>query len=359
MSRGTTAIVDFENLRHNFQVLSKLAPGKLVLVVKADAYGHGLKKIVQALDGVDCFAVATIDEALIVRQVRPKARVLLLEGFLDNDELLVAIQNQFDSVIHQKEQFDMFLKLEPNESMNIWLKYDSGMNRLGFTDAEFSTAITSLNNHKNVNELILMSHFASANLADNEFTVEQTKKFLQYRNNQKVSLSNSSALLNKEYLPDEWCRVGLALFGISPIESKTAADFNLKPVMKLKTNIIAIKEIKAGESVGYGQVFKAKATMKIAIIGIGYGDGYPWSLTKKAHVKIQNQPANIVGLVSMDMMAIDISHIPSANIGGSVLIWGKDQYSNLPIEKVAANANTIPYVLLCQITSRVHYKYVE
>lgn len=359
MSRGTTAIVDFENLRHNFKVLSALAPSKLVLVVKADAYGHGLQKIVQALDNVDCFAVATIDEALIVRQVRPQVRILLLEGFLDKDELITAIENKFDSVIHQQEQLEMFLQVDAFESMNIWLKYDSGMNRLGFSDAEYSAAIPLLTDHKNVNELILMSHLASADLAHNDFTSKQTKRFLKFHNGQQVSLSNSSALLHKEHLPDEWCRVGLALFGISPIESKTADDFNLRPVMSMKTNVIAIKNIKVSESIGYGQVFKANEPMKIAIIGMGYGDGYPWSFSEQASVKIHHNKASVVGKVSMDMMAINISRVPSVKIGDPVLIWGKDDCCQLPIEEVAANANTIPYVLLCQITSRVHYQYVE
>lgn len=359
MSRGTTAVINFKNLRHNFKVLTDMAPGKLVLVVKADAYGHGLKKVVQALDNVDCFAVATIDEALIVRKYKPEVRVLLLEGFLDKHELKTAFKFKFDCVIHQQEQLQMFDELQSNNSMNIWLKYDSGMNRLGFSDSEFLQAIKLMENHGNVKDLILMSHLASANEKHNFFNSQQAEKFLKHNNNHQISFSNSAALLNKTYLDNEWCRAGLALFGVSPIEEYTAGHFNLKPVMTLKTNVIAIKNVAKGETIGYGQTFTAQNNMQIAIIGIGYGDGYPWSLTETACVNVHNQSARIVGRVSMDMMAVDISLIKETEIGDTVIIWGENDQGQLCLENVAENANSISYVLLCQITSRVHYHYVE
>lgn len=358
MSRGTHTIINYANLKHNFQVLSQLAPNKLVLVVKADAYGHGLKEIVQALDNADCFAVATIDEALAIRKLRPTIRVLLLEGYLNKDELQIAIDNNFDSVIHQRQQLEMLDGIDCAEVINIWLKYDSGMNRLGFSDVEFSNAIVNLEKHKQVNELFLMSHFSSANLKQSSSTEQQRQKFLKLVNKQQLSLSNSSALLNNNYLVNEWCRVGLSLFGVSPIEGTIAAEYNLKPVMTLKTNIIAIKPVQTGETIGYGETYTAKSDMKIAIIGIGYGDGYPWSLSENAYVKIKNKKAIIVGRVSMDMMAIDVSDIKGVAIGDSALIWGEDESGKLPLETVALNASTIPYVLLCQITSRVDYNYV-
>ena len=357
MSRGTKAIIDINNLKHNFKVLNDLAPAKLVLVVKADAYGHGLKQIVSALDHVDCFGVATIDEALTVRQVRADVRILLLEGFLNNDELYIAFNNKFDCVIHQKQQLDMLEVISTSKKMNIWLKYDSGMNRLGFSDNEYIEALSRLEKYNNVKDVILMSHLASADLKQNSFTAKQTSRFLKFRHKQQVSLSNSSALLNKDNLPDEWCRVGLALFGVSPIVHKMAVDYNLKPVMTLKTNVIAIKHIKAGQGIGYSQKYVAKVDMKVAIIGIGYGDGFPWSLSEDAYVKLKNQQATIVGRVSMDMIAIDISNIEHVVLGDPVLIWGEDENSQLPLEILASYAHTIPYVLLCQITSRVHYQY--
>lgn len=361
MSRGTQAIISFENLRHNFRVLSDLAPSKLVLVVKADAYGHGLEQIVLTLKEAACFGVATIDEALCIRKVRPKVRILLLEGYLDKNEMEVACNHNFDSVIHQQLQIDWLDSVPASKKINVWLKYDSGMNRLGFTDTEYTQAIDHLENHNVVNELVLMSHLASANQRQNIFTQQQTQKFLKHRKNHQVSvsLSNSSALLNKNYLKDEWCRAGLALFGVSPIETTMAQDYDLKPVMTLKTNVIALKSIKTGESIGYSQTYVTDTDMQVAIIGIGYGDGYPWSLSKSAFVKLHNQKATIVGRVSMDMMAIDISEIENVQVGDSVMLWGQDQQSSLPIEIVASHAQTIPYVLLCQITSRVKYIYGE
>ena len=357
MSRGTKAIININNLKHNFKVLSELAPAKLVLVVKADAYGHGLKEIVSALAAADCFGVATIDEALIIRQVRKDVRILLLEGFLNNDELKTAFDNNFDCVIHQNQQLDMLDNISTAKKMNIWLKYDSGMNRLGFTGNEYQTAISRLDKHDRVKEVILMSHLASADLKQNSFTAIQTARFLKFRTGQQVSLSNSAALLNKDHLGDEWCRVGLALFGVSPIAGTCAADYNLKAVMTLKTNVIAIKQVDAGQGIGYSQKYTAQRDMRIAVIGIGYGDGFPWSLSQDAFVKLKNHKATIVGRVSMDMIAIDISAKKNVKLGDSVLIWGEDENSQLPLETLASHANTIPYVLLCQITSRVHYQY--
>lgn len=360
MSRGTTAIIDFNNLRHNLEVLSEMAPGKLVLVVKADAYGHGLQQIVAALPDAECFGVATIDEALVVRKTNKTVRVLLLEGYLDKNELQIAADNNFDCVIHQQQQIDLLEEIDcKGKTLNIWLKFDSGMNRLGFDEKEFPQIIDILENHSKVAEVILMSHLASANLRQSNFTEQQAEKFLKYHTNQQLSLSNSSALLHKHHLQNEWCRIGLALFGVSPIETTQASDYNLKPVMALKTNIIAIKTVKAGESIGYSQTYIAEFDMQVAIIGIGYGDGYPWNLTKSAYVKIKGKSAPIVGRVSMDMMAIDVSDIQDSEVGDSVLVWGEDENSDLPLEIVADNANTIPYVLLCQITSRVHYQYVN
>lgn len=358
MNRGTTAVINFDNLRHNFEVLQELAPGKLVLVVKANAYGHGLKQVVKALGNVDCFAVATIDEALLIRQFRPNVRILLLEGFLDKEELKMALQLNLDCVIHQQHQLNMLNEISSNERLNIWLKYDSGMNRLGFNQKEYSQAIKSLEKNSKVNELILMSHLASANQKNNPFNQEQKQKFLKFSHNKQLSLSNSSALLNGWAIDNEWCRVGLTLFGVSPIEGKLASDYHLKPVMTLKTNIIAIKQVNAGETIGYGQTYCTKNKMQIAIIGIGYGDGYPWSLTENAFVLLNQQQTKIVGRVSMDMMAIDITGINNVNIGDSVLIWGESINGNLPVETVASHANIIAYVLLCQITPRVKCQYV-
>ncbi len=357
MSRGTQAVINFSHLLHNYKQLKKRAPNKLVLVVKADAYGHGLKQTVKALGEVDCFAVATLAEALLIRKHRPNVRILLLEGFLDANELHISLANHFDCVIHQTPQLELFLQLNTTQKINIWLKYDSGMNRLGFDDDGFEHAFHAIEKHKNLGELVLMSHFASANESNNDFTTTQKQRFLKHAKHYPLSLSNSAALLNQNNLTDEWCRVGLALFGVSPFVDKTAKELGLKPVMSLKTNVIAVKNIKAGQSIGYGQTYISTKAKKIAIIGLGYGDGYPWALSQNAHVKIKNHKAKILGRISMDMMAIDISSIADVSLGDAVLMWGESKQGQLPVEIVAQNAQTIAYVLLCQVTSRVSYKY--
>lgn len=360
MSRGTTAVVNFKNLKHNFKVLNNRAPGKLVLVVKADAYGHGLKQVVSALDGADCFGVATIEEALIVRKVNAQVRILLLEGFLNQDQLKMAFHHDIDCVIHQSEQLDMLEAINTSKSMNVWLKYDSGMNRLGFSSQQYESVIARVKCLDNVREMVLMSHLACADDVEDDLTAQQTDRFLKFSGDEdSLSLSNSAALLNGLHLSDEWCRVGLALFGVSPIASKTAEEFDLKPVMTLKSKVIAIKNVSAGQGIGYSQKYRAEKDMAIAIIGIGYGDGYPWSLSDGAYVKVKGCHADIVGRVSMDMIAIDVSAIENVELGDTVLIWGDQAGVSLPVEILASYANTIPYVLLCQITSRVHYQYAN
>ncbi len=360
MSRGTTAIININNLQHNFKVLNNMAPGKLVLVVKADAYGHGLKQMVLALDDADCFGVATIEEALIVRKVNAEVRILLLEGFLDEEQLEMAFKHDIDCVIHQIKQLDMLEAINTKRSMNVWLKYDSGMNRLGFSSKEYEAVINRVKQLDNTREIVLMSHLACADDTQDCFTTQQTDRFLKFSDGEKsLSLSNSAALLNGLHLSNEWCRVGLALFGVSPIASKSAEAFGLKPVMTLKTKVIAIKTVDAGQGIGYSQKYVAEKKMSIAIIGIGYGDGFPWSISDRAYVKINGCNANIVGRVSMDMIAVDVSDIAKVSLGDAVLIWGEQEGVSLPVEMLASYANTIPYVLLCQITSRVHYQYAD
>ncbi len=358
MSRGTTALINLENLKHNYRVLKKMAPNKLVLVIKADAYGHGIKQVVQTLGCVDCYAVATIEEALTIRVYNKKVKILLLEGFFNEDELFIALENNLDCVIHQHQQLSLIDEIKTDKKLNVWIKYDSGMNRLGFDEIGFQAAIEQLKHHESIKHITLMSHFASANIPNNHFTDQQKQRFLQFKYPYPLSLSNSSALLTNNNLNDEWCRVGITLFGVSPLQGKDAKDFNLKPVMTLKTNVIAIKNVKKAQTIGYSQTYTTKNDTNIAIVGIGYGDGYPWILTDKAYVIINGAHAKIVGRVSMDMMAIDVTGIKNVSIGNPTLIWGQNGSDQLPIEIVASHAQTIPYVLLCQLTSRVHYKYV-
>ncbi len=359
MTRGTVATVNLTNLRHNFSVLKSKTNSKLVLVVKADAYGHGLKQIVTALENVDCFAVATIDEALIIRKSSSTTRILLLEGFHSHQELQIALENNIDSVIHNDKQLTEYLSSESKNKINIWLKYDSGMNRLGFSDDEFEKAIQQLEKSKNhFKQLILMSHFASANETQGAFTNYQANRFLKYAKKYPISLSNSSAVLNpKIKIKENWSRIGLALYGVSPIDRHLAQEYDLRPVMTLKSNIIALKSVNAGETIGYSQKFYAKSDMKIAILGIGYGDGYPWLLNEDAYVRLGDNKLRIVGKVSMDMMAVDVSQVENIQLGQSVLIWGEKQEAKLPVEIVASKAQTIPYVLLCGLTSRVKFIY--
>lgn len=382
MSRGTQALIHLNHLKHNYQLLKQESDSKLVLVVKADAYGHGLKQVVSFLGDVDCYAVATLNEAKVIRSVLPKVRILLLEGFFDADELLWAQNNSVDCVIHNQYQLQLLKgnytqytshcnhpkkqnttqKITSQNPINIWLKMDSGMNRLGFSPKDFETAIKQLENMQSCwNELILMSHFANADVAEDSFNSLQQDVFFEIakKYNYPTSFKNSSAHLNSFDFSDDWTRIGIALFGVSPLKNKTAKDFGLKPVMSVVANIIELKKVKQGEGIGYGQNFTANQDMQIAIVGIGYGDGYPLNLHATSEVAIGKHKLAVVGRVSMDMIAVDVSSMDEVKLGQTVLIWGEFQQASYPLESLASKIETIPYVLLCGLTSRVEFNYIE
>ena len=355
--RGTTATIYLKKLRHNLEVFRNLHQGPIIAVVKADAYGHGLSHVVPVLENVDAFAVATIEEAQQVRFLTPHQKIILLEGVFNEAELDTAIAQRFDVVVHQSFQLEMIQQCQSAKAaLNVWIKVDTGMNRLGFDVEEVTQIKQQLQQSAVTNAVMLMTHFADSDHPDITLTQSQINK------NQKLisgfetySLSNTSAVLNGISNPNEWARVGIGLFGIKHSEQLQQTASELQPVMQLSANIVGIKDVSAGSSIGYAATYTAERDVQVAIVGIGYADGYPWRPNVTAHALINGQRCPLVGRVSMDMLAVDVSAIEDCVVGDEVILWGPD----LPTDEVAAELNLIPYVLTCGITRRVNFIYVD
>ncbi len=322
-------------------------------VVKADAYGHGIERVVPALNQTDAFAVATLGEAARVRAAGWNGPLVLLEGFSNMEELAAGVELGTEMVIHHASQIKWLNKLGARLENRTWLKIDTGMHRLGFPAEEAEAIYSVLKKYAGSEGIGLMSHLACADEVDNPMTGQQIERFenaiTQFDGPR--SLANSAALLNFENSHLDWIRPGLVLYGISPLAGSQGADFGLQPAMTLECRIIAINHCKKGDSVGYGAAYQCPEDMPVGVAAVGYGDGYPWCAPNDTPVRVNDQSAAIVGRVSMDMITIDLRGIPNTRVGERVVLWG----NGVPIEQVAHACETIPYELICGVTSRVKY----
>lgn len=346
--------LDFSALQHNLRRAREYAPNsKLMAVIKANAYGHGLIKVANQLkDEVDAFAVARLDEALSLRDADIKGRILVLQGFSQADEISVMQGNQLEVVIHTEEQVKVLESINQQGTLRVWLKIDTGMNRLGIKPAQLESILLRLQQCRLVHQsIVFMTHFANADDTQGEATLQQLQLFNDTLKNypDAKSSANSAGLIAWPATRQDWVRPGLMLYGVSPMLSKTAAQLNLKPVMSLYSRIIAIKQVKKGQAVGYGGSWVADKETVIGVVSIGYGDGYPRYAKSGTPVLISNKRVPLIGRVSMDMLTVDLSGGINVKLGDKVELWG----SALPVEEVAAYADTIPYTLLCGITRRV------
>jgi alanine racemase len=349
-----SATIDTAALRHNLTVVRQRAPNSRVMaVIKANAYGHGLTTVARALDAADAFAVARVDEGLALRDAGIKTPVVLLEGVLDREQLEAAAGAGFELVVHSPEQIELLRAAAPGVRFKVWLKLDSGMNRLGFKGAEFRSAHEALSAlpalHGPVN---LFTHLASADTPDLPTTAEQLMVFAAATRSLagERSVENSAALLSFPDAQADWVRPGLLLYGVSPFGRSSGAEYGLRPAMTLHSRIIAVKDLAVGEQVGYGGDWTAARPTRLAIAAVGYGDGYPRSLSSGTPVLVNGERAALAGRVSMDMIAIDVTDLAKApGMGDTVTLWGE----GLPVEEVALWAETIPYTLLCGVSRRV------
>ena len=349
-----SATVDTEALRHNLQVVRQRAPhSRVMAVIKANAYGHGLVAVARALEAADAFAVARVDEGLTLRQAGVLNRTLLLEGVFDSEQLEAAAAAGFELVVHTVEQIELLRSAPAGASFKIWLKLDTGMNRLGFKGAEFAAAYAALKDLPAVQSPInLFTHLSSADTPEYPATAEQLALFSTATAGLpgERSIANSAGLLGFADAQGDWVRPGLLLYGASPFPGTIGADYGLRPAMTLHSHVIAVKDVAPGEVVGYSGVWTAPRPTRLAIAAVGYGDGYPRSLMAGSPVLVNGQRAPLAGRVSMDMIGIDGTDLAvPPRLGDPVILWGE----GLPVEEIAVWAETIPYELLCGISQRV------
>jgi alanine racemase len=346
--------IDTGALRHNLDVIRRFAPNSRVMaVVKANAYGHGLITAARALAAADAFAVARVGEGLALREAGIKTPIVLLEGVFDREQLDASAAADFELVVHTPEQIELLRAASSGARFKVWLKLDSGMNRLGFKDAAFHAAHAALTSTSAVKVPInLITHLASADTPELPITAEQLLVFATATRSLEGerSMESSAALLCFPDSQADWIRPGLLLYGISPFRGSTGADHGLRPVMTLRSQIIAVKDLVEGDQVGYGADWTATRPTRLAIAAIGYGDGYPRSVSSGTPVLVNGEHAALAGRVSMDMLAIDVTDVQRApKVGDPVVLWG----DGLPVEEIAMWAETIPYSLTCGISQRV------
>lgn len=356
--RPLVATVDLAALRHNYQLAKQCAPGrKAFAVVKANAYGHGAQEAVECLrDLADGFAVASLEEAQQVRAVNAEARLLLLEGCFEPAEYTAAAELGLDVAIQGEAQAEALLGANIARPLNVWLKLDSGMHRLGFTADALRLSHARLNGSAQVAEINLMSHFACADERGhplNDTQLEQFNSLLDLSFDHR-SFANSAAVLTLSSAHMDWLRPGIMLYGASPFAELSAATLGLKPVMALAAAIIAIRDVSVGESVGYGAGWVAQRPSRIATVSCGYADGYPRTAPPGTCVVIRGQRVPLAGRVSMDMLGVDITDLPQAQLGDAVELWG----SQVPVDELAQACGTIGYEILTKVTQRVPRRYL-
>jgi len=353
VNRLIRAVIDTRALRHNLATIRERARGARVMaVVKANAYGHGLIPTALALAQVDAFAVARLEEGLALRAAGITQPIVLLEGVFAPEHLLEAARHGFDLVVHDPLQIELLEEYSGPSRFILWVKIDTGMNRLGFRPEEFPAALARVQRLMPAPlEIRLLTHLARADERDDAMTREQLARFrkavggLDYA----VSIANSAGLFGSVQLGCDWVRPGLALYGGSPFDDRSGAELGLHPVMSLETSVIATRKVAAGESVGYGGVWRASCDSVIAIVAAGYGDGIARNLPGGTPVLIDGQRSPLVGRVSMDMIAVDVTQLSGVHVGTRVVLWG----IGLPVEEIARYAATIPYELLCGVSQRV------
>ncbi len=354
MTRPTQITINLSALQHNLKRIKTIAPKSSILaMVKSNAYGHGLERIALALPDVDALGVACLEEGMQLRKAGVKNPIVLMEGLFRADELTKAVEGNFTLVVHHELQVEMLEKNSQINPLDVWLKIDTGMHRLGFDPQAVSSIHQRLMNCVAVKKPMgLMTHFAESDSLDKTPTSRQIELFTQCIQNLPGprSLANSGGILAWPSAHADWVRPGIMLYGASPFANRHGSQHGLRPVMSLTSELIAVHEVSKGEQVGYGGKWTCPENMRVGIVAIGYGDGYPRHAKNGTPMLVNGRRCPLVGCVSMDMIAVDLRTQPYAKVGDSVVLWGEE----LPVEEVAGHSGTIGYELLTRITQRVH-----
>jgi alanine racemase len=354
VARPIQAHIDLSALEHNLQVARRATSARIMSVIKADGYGHGLLRVAEALAATDGFALLDIDDAVRLRGAGCRQAILLLEGFFGTDDLTVVAEYNLACVIHSPWQVAM-LDAYPgqgtsrNGRFDVWLKVNTGMNRLGFSPQQVAPVMEQLRRHRAVRDITLMTHFANAD--EPRGIAEPLVLFNEVAAPYRLarSLANSAALLRYPETHADWVRAGIMLYGATPFADVSAQQLGLRPAMTLSSRIIATQELRAGDEVGYGAQFRAEHNMRIGIVACGYADGYPRQAPNGTPILVDGKLAKTLGRVSMDMLYVDLSNQPKAGVGSRVVLWG----DGMPIDDVARAAGTVGYELMCALAKRV------
>jgi alanine racemase len=351
--RTATAVIDLAALNDNYRLIQSTAPNaKVLAILKANAYGHGLELIAKALPHADAFGVARIDEALALRAAGITKPIVLLEGFFATEDIETLAANNLETIVHNEQQLAAIVEANLATPLKVWLKIDTGMHRLGINPEQLSQFYQALSQSSNVAQpLVLMSHLGCADEKNNQASAKQIALFdeLTAEYPLEKSLANSAGLLQWPASHYQWIRPGLLLYGVSPLPSNVKVE-GIAPVMTLQSSLIAVREIAAGEAVGYGGAWISDTNTTIGVVAIGYGDGYPRHAPNGTPVLINGRRVPLIGRVSMDMITVDLGRESQDNVGDIATLWGQ----GLAVEEVAEYATTIPYELLCNISRRVY-----
>ena len=359
MQSYPVAHIDLISLKHNLSRVKQLAPNSRIMsVVKANAYGHGMVEVAKTLSASDAFCVARLSEGLCLREAGILQPIVILEGVNTAAELQLAAENSLSLVFNSLIQIELAVATPINKPLKFcWLMLETGMHRLGVRLDKIELALQNLARTEQVVDPVgLMSHFANADLVADSRNQQQLAKLKQYAKqyNLPTSMANSGAILSFPESHGDWVRPGIMLYGSSPFSEQSARSLYLKPVMQLSSELISIQNLQAGDEIGYGGDWRAEKATRIGVVGIGYGDGYSRQLSNIGSVMVQDKVVPILGRVSMDMIVVDLSLAFSAKVGSEVMLWG-DGFVH--IDNIAQQAGTISYELLSQINERVSRKY--
>jgi alanine racemase len=354
--RPIKATVSRSALRHNYAAAKRAASrSKVLAVVKANAYGHGLERVADALPDADGFGIVEIELAVRLRERFPAAPIVLLEGFFEAAELRTISSAGLATAIHDEAQLAMLEAHKPDRMIDAWLKVNTGMNRLGFPPARAREACERLRRSGTTRSITLMTHFASSDRPDG--VEEAMRRFEEATRGIDLprSLANTGAIFAHPASHSDIVRLGIGLYGATPFADRPAASLGLEPAMTLASKLIAVQELGPGEGVGYGARFRCERAMRVGVVACGYADGYPRHAPTGTPVLVAGCRTRTVGSVSMDMIAVDLTPVPSARVGSPVVLWGE----GMPVDEVAMAAGTVGYELLCAVAPRVPMDTVE
>lgn len=358
--QAATVKINRRALRHNLQRLRELAPAsRMVAVVKANAYGHGLLETARTLPDADAFGVARLEEAVRLRAGGIAQPILLLEGFFNASDLPTIAEHNLQTAIHSIEQLEALEQAELSQPVTVWMKLDTGMHRLGVLPHEAEAFYQRLVNCKNVSQPVnIVSHFARADEPDSDATPRQLDTFTSFIDGKpgQKSIAASGGILLWPQSHLDWVRPGIILYGVSPLEQKPwAGEFGFQPVMSLTSSLIAVRSHKAGEPVGYGGTWIAERDTRLGVVAMGYGDGYPRCAPSGTPVLVNGREVPIVGRVAMDMICVDLGPEAMEKVGDGVVLWGE----GLPVERIAEITKVSAYELITRLTSRVAMEYLD